>query len=372
MSEPSVRSRPVRVDQVIPSIVERDAVSSHTIEAQKVLRSMGFVSEIFAGSWGPGLDGKVRPLSELPREPGGGQWICYQASIGSPAAEIVAGHPGPKVVNYHNITPAEHVQAWMPSLGEEVRLGRDQMAALAALCELGIGVSAYNVAELESWGYRRTAVAALMADLSTLGPAIDPRATEDAEVENAPAGSDWLFVGQMLPHKAHQDVVKAFACYLELFDPHATLHLVGRPSCGPFALAVRRFAEEIGIAASVDLAGSVSASELAGYFRTADVFVSCSEHEGFCAPLLEAMHYGVPVVAYGVAAVPETVVNAGIVLSSKDPILVACAAQRVITDRVLRSVLIDRGHERARGFSLDAARRAFAAAIEQAVAASQL
>lgn len=362
-------SRPVRIDQVIPSIVERDAVSRHTLEAQRVLRSMGFVSEIFAGNWGPGLDGQVRPLGELPREAGGGQWICYQASIGSPAADVVAEHPGPKIVNYHNITPAEHVEAWMPALGEEVRLGRRQLAELAPLCELGIGVSAYNAGELVAWGYRRTAVAALMMDLSALDRAVDPRLREELSAAKEAGGSDWLFVGQMLPHKAHHDVVKAFACFLELFDPDARLHLVGRPSCSPYALAVRRFAEEIGIAPSVDFAGSVSPAELAAYYQAADVLVCCSEHEGFCAPLLEAMYYGVPVVAYGVAAVPETVLGAGIVLPSKEPVLVATAAQRALADSRLREILIDRGRDRARSFTLEAAREAFSSAIDQALAA---
>ena len=58
--------RPSRIDQVIPTIIERDAVSGHTREAQRVLRSMGFESEIYAQNIGPGLPGKVRPISELP------------------------------------------------------------------------------------------------------------------------------------------------------------------------------------------------------------------------------------------------------------------------------------------------------------------
>jgi glycosyltransferase involved in cell wall biosynthesis len=361
-----VTARPVRIDQVIPSIVERDAVSHHTLEAQHVLRSMGFVSEIFAGNWGPGLNGRVRPLDELPRE-AEGQWICYQASIGSPSADVVAAHPGPKIVNYHNITPTEHVEAWMPSLGEEVRLGRRQLAELAPLCSLGIGVSAYNAAELDAWGFRRTAVGPLMMDLSALDRSIDVRLREELYSAKASGGADWLFVGQMLPHKAHQDVVKAFSVFLELFDADARLHLVGRPSCSAYALAVRRFAEEIGVAGSVDFAGSVSPAELTAYYLGADVLVCCSEHEGFCAPLLEAMHHGVPVVAYGVAAVPETVLGAGIVLASKEPVLVATAAHRVLSDLALRELLVDRGHARARTFTLEAARSAFAAAVGQAI-----
>jgi glycosyltransferase involved in cell wall biosynthesis len=361
-------TRPVRIDQVIPSIVERDAVSHHTLEAQRVLRSMGFVSEIFAGNWGPGLEGQVRPLGELPHEEGGGQWICYQASIGSSAAEIVAAHPGPKIVNYHNITPSELVERWMPSLGEELRLGRRQLLELAPRCELGIGDSGYNAVELDAWGYRRSAVAALMMDVSALDRVLDRRLRDDLADSKEQGGADWLFVGQLLPHKAHEDVVKAFACFLELFDPKARLHLVGRPSCSAYALAVRRFAEEIGIGGSVDFAGSVSAGELAAYYQAADVLVCCSRHEGFCAPLLEAMHHGVPVVAYGTAAVPETVLDAGIVLPFAAPVVVATAAQRIVADAALREVLIDRGRERARTFTLESARRSFSEAVEQALA----
>jgi glycosyltransferase involved in cell wall biosynthesis len=257
----------------------------------------------------------------------------------------------------------------MPSLGEEVRLGRLQLAELAPVCEIGIGVSSYNAAELEAWGYRSTAVAPLMMDLSALDTGVDPDLRELLEGAKALGGSDWLFVGQMLPHKAHQDVVKAFACYLELFDGAARLHLVGRPSCSPYALAVRRFAEALGIGEAVDFAGSVSSGELAAYYLGADVLVCCSDHEGFCAPLLEAMHHGVPVVAYGTAAVPETVLDAGIVLPSKEPVTVATAAHRVLSDAALRSVLIDRGRARAGTFTLDAARRAFSTAVEQALGA---
>ena len=51
------RSRPQRIDQVIPSIVEHDAVSNHTFEAQRLLREMGFESEIYALVIGPGCRG---------------------------------------------------------------------------------------------------------------------------------------------------------------------------------------------------------------------------------------------------------------------------------------------------------------------------
>ncbi|MHB1986746.1 MAG: glycosyltransferase [Acidimicrobiales bacterium] len=359
--------RPSRIDQVIPSIVERDAVSHHTLEAQRVLRSLGFVSEIYSVTMGPEMAGRVHPISELPRDGGGRQWICYQGSIGSPAADVFAAHPARKLLDYHNITPAELVDKWMPSLGEEVRLGREQLAALAPDVELGIGDSAYNALELDHWGYRRTVVSMLMVDHSNFDAPADPRRRDELAAQRSRGGADWLFVGQMLPHKAHHDVVMAFAAYLRAYDPAARLHLVGRGSCPAYELGVRRLVEDLGLTRSVELAGSISAGELAALYQACDVYVCCSEHEGFCAPLLEAMHHELPIVAYAAGAVPETVGEAGIVLQAKEPAVVAAAVHAVVTDADLRTLFVDRGRDRAREFTPDRARRDFARAIEAAV-----
>ena len=64
--------------------------------------------------------------------------------------------------------------------------------------------------------------------------------------------------------------------------------------------------------------GPIPDEELAVYYRHAAVYVSLSEHEGFCAPLVEAMAADVPVMAYAAAAVPDTLGGAGIQFSPKD------------------------------------------------------
>jgi glycosyltransferase involved in cell wall biosynthesis len=64
--------------------------------------------------------------------------------------------------------------------------------------------------------------------------------------------------------------------------------------------------------------GPVSDAELAAYYRHAAVYVSMSEHEGFCVPLVEAMAADVPVLAYAAAAVPDTLGGAGVQFAPKD------------------------------------------------------
>ncbi|MFY0578166.1 glycosyltransferase [Cystobacter fuscus] len=73
----------------------------------------------------------------------------------------------------------------------------------------------------------------------------------------------------------------------------------------------------------VRLLGRVSAAQLSACYATASVYLSMSRHEGFGVPLLEAMYRGVPVVAYGAAAVPETMGGAGVATLTNEPLEVA-------------------------------------------------
>ena len=83
-------------------------------------------------------------------------------------------------------------------------------------------------------------------------------------------GADWLFVGQIAPHKAQHDVVKAFACYRRVYDRDARLHLVGREMGSAYIDALRRFAVALGLKDAVSLPGSVSAGALVAYYEAAD------------------------------------------------------------------------------------------------------
>jgi glycosyltransferase involved in cell wall biosynthesis len=359
---------PERIDQVIPTIVEHDAVSNHTFEAQRILQKMGFVSEIYAQVIGPGCDGRVRPLAELPSYEDGRQWVLYQHSIGSPAAEVVACHPGVRLIDYHNITPAELVEQWVPQLGPETRLGRAQLRMLAPLVEAAFADSRFNAAELEAAGYRQVRVAPLLIDEGNLKAPADEAVLSRLRAAKSCGGADWLFVGQLAPHKAQHDVVKAFAAFRHCFDPNARLHLVGREMGNAYRDALSAFVDAIGLGTAVELTGSVSTAALAAYYETADVFVCCSDHEGFCAPIIEAMQRGVPVVAYAAAAVTETVAEAGVLLSDKAPAVVAAAVDEVIRGSGVRKLLVEAGRRQASRYGLEQARRAFQDAIDASIA----
>jgi glycosyltransferase involved in cell wall biosynthesis len=360
-------TRPLRIDQVIPSIVEHDAVSNHTFEAQRLLREMGFASDIYAQILGPGVEGRVHPIGDVAEHADPSRWLLYQCSIGSPVADVFAADPGGKILDYHNITPADLVDRWIPPLGAESRLGRNQLARLAPLVPFAIADSAYNAAELSEFGFETVEVVSVLIESANLG--ILPDATEVSRLRRSQAdgGSDWLFVGQIAPHKAQHDLVAALSCYRKSYADPARLHLVGREMGNAYRDSIVRFATALELDDAVELPGSVAASALAAYYECSDVFVCLSQHEGFCVPIVEAMARGLPVVAYDVAAVPGTIGDAGLLLSRRDPAYVAAAVHELLSDEPARRHFVEAGKQRASTFDLETSRAAFRSSILEAV-----
>ncbi len=369
-SGPACTLPPVRVDQVIPSLASRDAIGVHTLALSEGLRAAGIESDVFYGTCTPDVADLGRPVAQLGRS-ARGRWLLYQSSIGSPVFDVLAARDEPKLVNYHNITPAALLEAWEPAVAYEVALGRVQLARLAAETRFAVADSAFNEGELHQVGYADTAVVPLLIDMSSAGADPDPAVLERLARAKAAGGADLLFVGKVSPHKAPHDLVKALAVYRRLFDPAARLHLVGSPLGQHYGPALDAFVAELGLTGAVTVTGSVSPAELEAYYRSAEVFVCASDHEGFCVPIVEAMGHGVPVVAYGVTAVPETVGDAGLVLDTKEPMRMAAAIARVTADPGLRSTLARAGAERAATFALERSRARFVELVAAAVGAAR-
>ena len=78
-----------------------------------------------------------------------------------------------------------------------------------------------------------------------------------------------------------------------------------------------------------------------------------SEHEGFCVPLLEAMSFKLPIIAYDCAAVPGTLGGAGELFSNKDYNDVAMKIDKIVKDEEYRQQLIDGQIKRLKDFEYE-------------------
>ncbi len=324
------------------STFEPGAVGMHTILARDALRAAGHTSEIWALQIHPAYAGTgARPAETFH---GPADLLVYQMAIGSSVAEIVRARAEPLVVNHHNLTPWRLLVGWEPAAAHGVALGIAQLHALAARAALGLAVSHYNEADLIEAGYQHTAVVPILVDLARFD-VVAP----DATVSRG-GPTTWLFVGRLARNKAQHDIVKALAAYRRFHDPTARLVLVGGGVDEPYGRALRRFVHALDLDDAVTFAGAAPAEALVAHYEAADVFVVCSEHEGFCVPLLEAWHFGLPIVAYAAAAVPETLGEAGVLLGVKDSCTVANAVHHVVGDAALRRRLVDAGRARLRTF----------------------
>ena len=353
----------MRIDQVLPSLVGRDAIGAHTINIQRALHNRDIESHIYFSTSTPDVTHLGHPIIEV-TTPVPDRYVLYHASIGSPVFDTVIHLPDPIIVDYHNITPTRLIDRWEPAVGHELSLGRRQLAQLAPACVLGLADSAFNERELIDLGYSPTAVAPLLIDMRQIHEAPDTARLGRLEAAKASAGGPvFLYVGKISPHKAPHDLVAMVAAYRELYGPGATLTIVGSPIGDRDLAALHDYIEVLGLVDAVTFAGSLTAAELESHWAAADVFVTASDHEGFCVPLVEAMGHGLPVVAYAAAAIPETVADAGLLVTSKKPIAFAAAVHRVIEDEALRQQLIAAGTARLEAYDLGAATEAFMDAL---------
>ena len=110
-------------------------------------------------------------------------------------------------------------------------------------------------------------------------------------------------------HKAQHELVQALWLYRRWYDPKARLLLVGPAITGGMPTPSSTWPPSSGWPGAVVHGEHLTSAELAAWYGAADVFVCLSEHEGFCIPLLEAMQFDLPIVAFAAGAVPETVGN---------------------------------------------------------------
>lgn len=167
-----------------------------------------------------------------------------------------------------------------------------------------------------------------------------------------------LYVGSMYPHKNLERLVRAFSLVAEEYND-LSLVLVGKKD-----YFQERIKEEIednkyGIvdkdrivfpAFEVE-SGYVPDEDLAAFYKNALAFVFPSLSEGFGLPPLEAMQFGVPVVASNATCIPEVCGDAALYFDPRDRDDVVSKLRAVVKNSGLRKNLVQKGSENLEKFS---------------------
>ena len=325
------------VNQWVPAAHKGDAIGDSARRVRDLLRTMGHESEIYALTIDDDMRQEARAFTDAAAKRG--QITIFHYALPSPMTEAFASLPSGRVLQYHNVTPASYFAPYDPGLFRLAALGRSELATLAGRTDLALGDSEYNRVELESLGFDRTGVFPIAVDTARITrhserPALD-RMLDDELV-------NFLFVGRIAPNKKIEDVIKLAEVYKRYVDAYYRFIFVGRFDVVPryYSMIRALMAEYRLLDDRFVFTGPVPDEELAVYYRHAAVYISMSEHEGFCVPLVEAMAADVPVLAYAAAAVPDTLGGAGVQFAPKDLEVAAELLGRLAFDDRLRAEVI--------------------------------
>lgn len=336
MFRPRGREGVRRIDQVLAGFADGDAISHAARQLRSVFRGWGCGSDIYAPaqSVSPALRRECMDLAAFKPDPAD---ICiHHYGIHSEAADAFGKCRCRKVLLYHNVTPARFFRGYDDALAARLDQARALLPALAGSCAAVWAASRFNAQDLADMGVAGASVFPLPFDPGPLD--VKPEPVVAARL-GGPL-TNILFVGRIAPNKRIEDLILAFAWYNKALDPFSRLVLVGSSRSAPSYFAMlRMLAVELDLP-NVCFEDFASQPGLAACYESARVFVSASEHEGYCLPLVEAMYKGVPVIARASGGMPEALGGAGALYEGLTPPELAALIRRVARETPLRAEML--------------------------------
>lgn len=333
------------IHQILPNLSYGDAISNHAIMLKNMLNSWGYHSEIFVRY----IDDRMTSIGKVfnPKEINKTDALIYHHSIGSELTRFVVNHQGPKMLIYHNITPAKFFKPFRPEFANILEEGRVKLKALAAKFKYSAGDSLYNVEELKEYGFEKPQVLPIMVDPSRFNEPPDPEWMNRLQ----DGTKNIIFVGRLAPNKCQHHLLEAFKEFLS-FEHNARLIIIGHADNNdPYAIYLRGLSKNLGIDSKVIFTGQITNSQLWACYKTAHLFWSMSEHEGFCVPLIEAMWFDVPILAFKSTAIPETLGKSAVMFKAKKSwIEIAALANLIIADNKIKDIIIKEQRKRRKDF----------------------
>jgi glycosyltransferase involved in cell wall biosynthesis len=333
-----------RIDQLLAGYADGDAISQQAVILRDLFRRWGLASDIFAdpAHVSPTLRADCRPLDSYAGGPT--DVALHHFGLASPAAGKFAASAARKILVYHNITPPHFFRGYDDALVAQLEAARAQVAPLAQRCAAVWAVSRFDAEDLAALGAPGARVFPL------LFRAPPPELKPDQELTGRVAAplTTLLYVGRIAPNKRVEDLIQAYAYYHFRINPFSRLLLVGSDrSCPRYFTMLKMLGGDLDVP-NICFEGFASPAGLLAYYKLADLFVSCSAHEGYGAPLVEAMFHGLPVLARDAGGTTEALGDAGAMYDDASPADLAELIHRVTSDHALRADILSAQQRRLR------------------------
>ena len=342
---------------MLPDIYFGDAVGNDTLALKHLISESGYETEIYAERIDSRLPkGTALPLKEL-SQINKDDIIISHVSTASPINQWIKKQICKKVMVYHNITPPEFFNNYSNAHVTGCKTGYDEVKKLRETFDMVLADSAYNRQNLLDMGYNCP-----IHVLPILIPFDDYKKSPSKETISKYKDDGFtniIFVGRIAPNKCQQDVIGAFYEYQKYYNKKSRLFIVGNPiGLEAYDEQLKKYANKLGVQ-NVIFTGHIKFDEILAYYYLSDLFLCQSEHEGFCVPLVEAMFFNKPIVAYDSSAIGWTLGGSGFLMKEKNPLETAAVMNRILTDSELKETILANQRERLGDFHYDKVKALF-------------
>lgn len=337
----------MEIHQFVPDFSYGDAIGNDALGIQSILKRWGFNSKIFSKSIHPRYQNKAEYYLYYRYHHHPDNILIFHYSTWTELIDFLRDFPERKILIYHNITPAHWFEGVNQKVVERCRTGRQALSSLRGMFDLALGDSTYNKDELDDIGYPKTGVLPIIVDVSKHQRNLKKIPIYPSSKRRFPT---LLHVGRFAPNKRLEDIIKVFY-FCKKFSPRLRLLLVGSHyDTETYVNALKKLIKQLNLT-DIIFPGHLSTQTLTEIYAHASAYLCMSEHEGFCVPLVESMFFGLPIVAYNAAAVPETLGDAGILFEKKDYPAIAEAVMELLENQDLRNHLVESGKRRLQAFT---------------------
>ncbi|MCC6933508.1 MAG: glycosyltransferase [Deltaproteobacteria bacterium] len=346
----------MRIDQFVHTLNYGDAISNEALTIQRLLRAQGIASDIYVIHAHEQVKQYVRYWAtnrdEILAGKDSQQAIILHYSIASPLNAAFSDlRQLKRVLVFHNLTPAHWFLSYNDRVVKDLEVGFSELPRLLPQADLLLADSAYNKKELLAFGAKDVNVLPLPLDSQKWSVAANAGI---AAALRDHGGKNILHVGRLAPNKCIEDIIKAFYFYHHKIEKKSKLWLIGIDiDTEIYSFELRRLVSELRLEGDVEFVGAVADCELRAFYENSDLYLCTSEHEGFCVPLLEAMYFALPVIAYDACAVGETLGDGGVLIDHKRPAEIAEIMNLLLADNSLRAGLLTAAKARAVEFGLE-------------------
>jgi len=243
--------------------------------------------------------------------------------------------PGKKILRFHNITPASfYKNTTTPEIYNSMErfesMSYLEIASLAIICDAVWCCSSYNEHIIEGYDFENVTTVPICK--TYLSSESEPKKNDDGSI---------CFIGRFSPQKKWEDLIDFFSIWARTHTD-AKLYCVGSvigAFDGYFDLLLKKVSD-LNLEEKVLFLHGLSDEEVLQVLSKSNAFVSMSEHEGFCLPILEAFGMELPVFAFEQGAIASTMREGGIRFHSKNHEALAKKINDCLTDPIQRLTLI--------------------------------